>query len=97
MLISVCLWKATTLLSRTMTHGQAFSIKYSMKMSDLFMMVLRLYHLSQCNALEVDVLNQPGCIMKWTLGRGKPRSHVGCANNWVIIGGLVRIEIKFSK
>ena len=45
------------------------------------MMALRLYYLSQCNALEVDVLNQLGCIMKWTLGRGKPRSHVGCANN----------------
>ena len=44
----------------------------------------------------MDVLNQPGCIMKWTLGRGKLLSHVGCANNWVTIGSLVRIEIKFS-
>ena len=44
----------------------------------------------------MDVLNQPGCIMKWTLGRGKLLSHVGCENNRVIIGGLVRIEIKFS-
>ena len=44
----------------------------------------------------MDVLNQPGCIMKWTLGRGKLLSHVGCANNRVIISGLVRIEIKFS-
>ena len=34
--------------------------------------------------------------MKWTLGRGKLLSHVGCANNRVIIDGLVRIEIKFS-
>ena len=61
------------------------------------MMVLQLYHLSQCNVWAVDVLNQPGCIMKWTLGRGKQLSHVGCANNWVTIDGLVRIEIKFSK
>ena len=44
----------------------------------------------------MDVLNQLGCIMKWTLGRGKLLSHVGCANNQVTIGGLVRIEIKFS-
>ena len=44
----------------------------------------------------MDVLNQPGCIMKWTLGRGKLLSHVGCVNNRVTIGGLVRIEIKFS-
>ena len=43
----------------------------------------------------MDVLNQPGCIMKWMLGRGKLLSHVGCANNRVTIGGLVRIEIKF--
>ena len=55
-----------------------------------FMMTLRLYHLSQCNALEVDVLNQLSCIMKWTLGKGKPRSHVGCANNWVTIDDFVR-------
>ena len=79
-----------TLLSPTMTHGQAFSIQYSMKMSGLFMVVRRLYHLIQCNAWEVDVLYQPGCIMRWTLGRGKPRSHVGCANNWVTIFVLVR-------
>ena len=45
----------------------------------------------------MDVLNQPVCIMKWMLGRGKLVSHVGCANNWVTIGGLVRIEIKFSE
>ena len=31
MLIFVYLWKANTLLSPTMTHGQAFSIQYSMK------------------------------------------------------------------
>ena len=29
-------------------------------------------------------------------GRGKLLSHVGCANNRVTIGDLVRIEIKFS-
>ena len=56
--------KATTLLKRTMIHGQAFSIQYSMKMSGLFMMVLQLDHLSQCNAWEMDVLNNLGCIMK---------------------------------
>ena len=33
--------------SRTTIHRQACFIQYSMKMSDLFMMVLRLYHLSQ--------------------------------------------------
>ena len=44
----------------------------------------------------MDVLNQPGCIMKWMLERGKLLSHVGCANNRVTIGSLVRIEIKFS-
>ena len=71
----------TTLLSPTMTHGQAFSIQYSMKMSGLFIVVRRLYHLIQCNPWEVDVLDQPGCIMRWTLGRGKPRSHVGYVNN----------------
>ena len=27
---------------------------------------------------------------------GKLLLHVGCANNWVTIGGLVRIGIKFS-
>ena len=43
-----------------------------------------------------DILNQPNCIKKWMLGRGKLLSHVGCANNRVTIGGLVRIEIKFS-
>ena len=32
---------------RTMIHGQACFIQYSMKMSSLFMMVLQLYHLSQ--------------------------------------------------
>ena len=94
---SLRMLKATTLLSPTMTHGQAFSTQYSMKMSGLFMVVRRLYHLIQCNAWEVDVLDQPGCIMRWTLGRGKPRSHVGYANNWVTIVVLVRTEIKFSK
>ena len=44
----------------------------------------------------MDVLNQPDCIMKWTSGRGKLLSHVGCANNRVTIDSLVRIEIKFS-
>ena len=44
----------------------------------------------------MDVLNQSGCIMKWTLGRGKLLSHVDCVNNRVTISGLVRIEIKFS-
>ena len=44
----------------------------------------------------MDVLNQPDCIMKWTLGRGNLLSHVGCANNRVTIYGLVRIEIKFN-
>ena len=39
----------------------------------------------------MDILNQPGCIMKWTLGRGKLLSHVGCANNRIIIAALVRI------
>ena len=39
--------QGSTLRSRTMIHGQACFIQYSMKMSDLFMMVLRLYHLSQ--------------------------------------------------
>ena len=34
------LFKATTLHSRTMILGQACFIPYSMKMSDLFMMVL---------------------------------------------------------
>ena len=34
--------------------------------------------------------------MKWMLGRGKLFSHVGCANNLVIIDGFVRIEIKLS-
>ena len=34
---------------------------------------------------------------EWTLGKGKPQSHVGCANNWVTIGCLVRTEIEFSK
>ena len=34
--------------------------------------------------------------MKWMLGRGTLLSHVGCANNQVIIDSLVRIEIKFS-
>ena len=43
----------------------------------------------------MDILNQPGCIMKWMLGRGKLLSHMGCANNRVTIDGLVRIEIKF--
>ena len=45
---------------------------------------------------EIDFLNQLGCIMKWMLGRGKLLSRVGCANNLVTIGGLVRIEIKFN-
>ena len=44
----------------------------------------------------MDVVNQPGYIMKWTLERGKLLSHVGCANNRVTINGLVRIEFKFS-
>ena len=44
----------------------------------------------------MDVLNQPDCIMKWTLGRGKLLSNVGCANNGVTISGRIRIEIKFS-
>ena len=44
----------------------------------------------------MDILNQPDCIMKWMLGRGKLLSHVGCANNRVTIGDLVRIEIKFN-
>ena len=35
--------------------------------------------------------------MKWTLRKGKPLSHVGCANNLVTISGLVIIEIKFSE
>ena len=29
--------------------------------------------------------------MKWTLGKGKLLSHVGCANNRIIIAALVRI------
>ena len=41
------LFKATTLRSRTMILGQTCFISYSMKMSGLFMMVSRLYLLSQ--------------------------------------------------
>ena len=47
--------------------------------------------------VTVDVLNQFVCIIKWTLGRGKLLSHVGCENNRVTIVALVRIRIKFSE
>ena len=43
MLIFDYLFKATTLRSPTMILGQDCFISYSMKMSGLFMMVLRLY------------------------------------------------------
>ena len=45
----------------------------------------------------MDVLNQPVCIITWTLKREKLLSHVGCANNQVTITALVRIGIKFSE
>ena len=35
--------------------------------------------------------------MKWTLGREKLLSHVGCANIRVTIATLVRIGIKFNE
>ena len=44
----------------------------------------------------MEVLNQPDYIMKWMLERVNLLSHVGCANNRVTIGGLVRIESKLN-
>ena len=41
------LFKATTLRSHTMIHGKTCFIQYSMKMSGLFMMILRSYLMSQ--------------------------------------------------
>ena len=45
----------------------------------------------------MDVLNQPICIMKWTLEREMLLSHVGSANNMVTIVDLVEIGIKLIK
>ena len=42
----------------------------------------------------MDVLNQPVCVMKWTLERGRLLSHVGSVNNLVIVDDLVEIGIK---
>ena len=44
----------------------------------------------------MDGLNQPGFIMKWTLGREKYYHMWVVQITGVIIDGLVRIEIKFS-
>ena len=42
----------------------------------------------------MDVLNQPVCIMKWMLERGRLLSHVGSTNNLAIIADLIEIGIK---